>query len=158
MDFKFKSRNSLNHLSLHDCVINHAEWIGDSLIFYMDWVDVLKTHPYNSTGKAKVARIVALLFENATELSCFYYDLTKAEEEGRKVNKNTYSIPEDAEIITSSIVKRCNNTEISEDEETMEDGKIVWTCSCNNDTEFKITYSIMWVCFNALEEDSWFEF
>lgn len=158
MQFKNKSKDTLNHLSLHDCVINHAEWIGNSLVFHMDWIEVLKTNPLNTTGRAKNARNAVLIFEDAIEISCIYYDLTKAQEEGKETNKKSYNIPDDAEIIITSITECCKDVEISQDEQNIENGQKIWTCLCQNDSEFKISYSTMWVCFNDFDKDSWFEF
>jgi hypothetical protein len=155
MDYKIKSQNTLSHLSLHDCTIDYVEWVDKYLVFYLESINVLKTHPLNNTGKAKIARNVALIFDNALELSCFYYDLTEAKKEGG-TNKKVYNIPEDSEIIDTNIIDLCRNIDIFEDKEITAEGKKIWTCSCNayEDAELKIKYSNMWVCFDILDEDS----
>jgi len=157
MEYQFKSRNTLCYLSLHDCEIQYVEWIDTSLIFHFNWVNVLKIHPQNQTGKAKVARNAILIFENAIELSCIYYDLTRTFYNKKKANKREFFIPDDADVVTSSIIERCKNVEISKNEVFNENGINIWNCSCHNDSNFKMTYSNMYVCFNQLEENAWFE-
>lgn len=157
MIFNYKSQDTLSHLSLHDCVIHHVEWMDTSLVFHMDWVDVLKTHPLNTTGKAKIAINAVLIFEGARVITSFYYDLTKAKEEGKKINKKVYRLPDDAEMVNTNIIDRCEDVEIYQDEESIEEGERMWTCSCQDDSEYKITFSTMYVCFNDLIKDSWFE-
>lgn len=55
------------------------------------------------------------------------------------------------------IIKQCNNKEISHVEERKENGKKIWSCSCHDNSEFKIQYSSMYMLFNGFEEDAWFE-
>lgn len=158
MEYTVKSLNTLNYISLHDCIINHVEWQNDNLTIYFDWIDVMKTHPANCTGKAKRAYNTAIIFEHVNETYCFYYDLSRAFEEGKRINKQSYTVPQDAEKFISTIAERCKNVEVDDANERREDNINYWSCSCQNDTEFEITFSNVWVCFNALSEDSWFEF
>lgn len=157
MYYSYNSQNTLEFVSLHDCFINHVVWQNNRLIIYLDWIDVMRNHPLNSSGKAKKAYNAAIIFDDALELGCFYYDLSKAYEEGRKINKQSYFVPEDAEMLKSTIAERCRNVEIDNLEERRDNGNRICRCLCHDDTEFEISFSNVWICFEKFGEDSWLE-
>ena len=51
-NFRYISENTIQHLSLHDCVCTKLFYENASLIFEMDWMEVLSTHPDNPFGQA----------------------------------------------------------------------------------------------------------
>lgn len=121
------------NLYFHDCEINSVQMLDKSIIFQLEWLYVLKTHPLNKTGKSKVSRKPMLIFENASEVHC---------SNGKK------------------IVDCCSGKEILDAEEILVKEKKIWKVFCCNRIEsisFKISYSSMRVCFNDLEEDAWFD-
>jgi hypothetical protein len=149
--YTYKSKDTLCHLSLHDCVINHVEWQDDSLVFFMEWIEVLETHPQNNTGRAKTAKDAIIKFEKAREISCLHYDYSNA------IKKGIRSLSEqDAEIMHSTTVDRCVQAEISNDDEFIGNERRIWRCECQNDSEFWLEFSSVWICFDSLSEDSWF--
>ena len=53
MDYKYISQNTLEYLSLHDCIIEAARIENGDLILDFEHIDVLSTHPLNPNGEAK---------------------------------------------------------------------------------------------------------
>ncbi|WP_245595988.1 hypothetical protein [Paenibacillus taiwanensis] len=49
-EFSFKSENTLNFVSLHDCVIEEVSIEDKNLIVWLEHIDVLSVHPFNHTG------------------------------------------------------------------------------------------------------------
>lgn len=47
MDYKFDSENTLDYLSLHDCMCKKLFFKENQLVFNMEWMEVLDTHPLN---------------------------------------------------------------------------------------------------------------
>lgn len=50
--FEYVSENTIEHLSLHDCGCSVMRFDGDDLIFEMQWMEVLATHPDNPFTQA----------------------------------------------------------------------------------------------------------
>lgn len=50
--FRYVSENTIEHLSLHDCGCSVMRFDGDDLIFEMQWMEVLATHPDNPFPQA----------------------------------------------------------------------------------------------------------
>ena len=51
-NFRFISENTVDDLSLHDCFCAEMHREGDSLIFEMEWLEVLVSHPDNPFPQA----------------------------------------------------------------------------------------------------------
>ena len=51
--FRYISRNTVEHLSLHDCCCAKLYRDGTSLVFEMEWMEVLASHPDNPYDKAR---------------------------------------------------------------------------------------------------------
>lgn len=51
-DYKYINENCLEQLYLHDCLCNHLYFQDDRLIFEMDWMEVLASHPLNPYPQA----------------------------------------------------------------------------------------------------------
>jgi len=126
--------------------------------FYLEWINMLKSHPLNKTGKSKITRKSLLTFDNASIVFCKYYDMSRAYTEGKKTNKVFYNVEEEADVVNVDLFDSCSNLEISDDEETETgEGEKTWYCICGDNLQFKIKYTSVYVHFNDLAEDAWFE-
>ena len=147
-NFKYSSENTLQHLSLHDCVCTKLFYENNSLIFEMDWMEVLPTHPDNPFDQAHQSgsgRIV--LFDPiADSLKLAHW---------RSNEFKALTLTENIEI---------NDLEILDfNEEKTKDGFIlslygVFGRNSQFDSlEMSIRYSSSKVMFNDLGAVSWFE-
>ena len=50
--FKYVSKNTIEHLSLHDCQCRRFYFADNALHFDMEWMEVLASHPDNPFNKA----------------------------------------------------------------------------------------------------------
>lgn len=51
-NYKYIHENCLNELELHDCACSHLYFQNDRLIFEMEWMEVLASHPQNPYPQA----------------------------------------------------------------------------------------------------------
>jgi hypothetical protein len=144
----------MNYLALHDCEINHAEWNGCDLLIYFDWIDVLKSHPCNDTGKAMIAENSALRFENVKVLKSVIYDMQRAIDEMKRTGRKSCSANE-ADIIETDIIELCEDFLVLQVGLTFENGRYVWNCM--GDNEFTIECDHIMVCWNDFNGSAWFE-
>lgn len=52
VEYKFISENTIEYLSLHDCQCSRLYYADSTLIFEMEWMEVLATHPNNPFDKS----------------------------------------------------------------------------------------------------------
>ena len=52
VEYKFISENTIEYLSLHDCQCSRLYYADTTLIFEMEWMEVLATHPNNPFDKS----------------------------------------------------------------------------------------------------------
>lgn len=63
MDYSVISHNQTGHINLHDCICSKIEYLDGRLVFDMEWVEVLASHPDNlydkahQSGEARIASI-----------------------------------------------------------------------------------------------------
>ena len=50
--FRYVSENTIEHLSLHDCDCTAMQVDGGDLVFELEWIEVLATHPDNPFPQA----------------------------------------------------------------------------------------------------------
>ena len=50
--FRYVSENTVEHLSLHDCDCSAMRFDGEDLVFEVEWIEVLATHPDNPFPQA----------------------------------------------------------------------------------------------------------
>ena len=50
--FRYVSENTIEHLSLHDCDCTAMKPDGEDLVFEVEWIEVLATHPDNPFPQA----------------------------------------------------------------------------------------------------------
>lgn len=142
--FKYVSRNTIEHLSLHDCVCSDMRFVGADMVFKMQWLEVLATHPDNPFAQAHQSgqgRIV--LHEPVIEQGVLI-----------KGDKNI-PIGENAQIRDFEVLEF--------DEERAEGGfeLSLYGISVGEPKadfiQMKIRYSSSGVMFNELGGESWFE-
>ena len=51
--FRFVSRNTADHLSLHDCVCSQLTVNSAEIVFELEWMEVLASHPDNPFPQAR---------------------------------------------------------------------------------------------------------
>ena len=51
--FRFVSRNTADHLSLHDCVCSQLTLNSAEIVFELEWMEVLSSHPDNPFPQAR---------------------------------------------------------------------------------------------------------
>lgn len=180
-NYKFKSQNTLEHISFHDCIIKRAIWSNSNLLLYFDWLDIFKMHPNNDTGKAKQSDNALVYFENVNvkATKSQWYDNSKAIAKAyKKIKKSEkqsivldYGI-EDIEIKDIEFFDAINGLEITVLNIVKNDD--IYNCridgnglyqdfqdvhdfykDVNKHIEFE--YSNAYVCFNNLICDAWFE-
>lgn len=147
-----KSKDSLVDISLHDCVINKVLWNKGKLIFKLDWIDVLPTHPNNCTGKAKTGESAWLVFEDATVEKAGEYDVSAAINAGKKqivLSDDGVWMPKPLENIAVDFLILS-----FVDEAVGEYRRFLCT---NVRQEIEIKYARMWVTWQNLVQDAWFE-
>ncbi len=69
--------SDLDHLSLHDCIIEDFEWNNKELVLYFEYIDVLHTHPNNPYDTAKCGEHSKLTFKNCVISKVIRYDTSK---------------------------------------------------------------------------------
>ena len=58
--FRYVSENTIDHLSLHDCDCSAMKSDGEDLIFEVEWIEVLATHPDNPFPQAHQSGVASL--------------------------------------------------------------------------------------------------
>ena len=142
--FRYVSENTIEHLSLHDCDCTAMQVDGGDLVFELEWIEVLATHPDNpfpqahQSGRGRIVLHSAVIEQGVLE---------KGE------NK--------APISDASQVKGFEV--LSFDEERKDGGFELSMCGVFHGVkdadyiEMKIRYSSSTVMFDELGEVSWFE-
>lgn len=63
--YKFVSENTIEHLSLHDCQCSRLYYMDSTLVFEMEQMEVLSTHPDNPFDKAYQSTEGKIILNNA---------------------------------------------------------------------------------------------
>ncbi|MBQ8514859.1 MAG: hypothetical protein IJ496_05620 [Ruminococcus sp.] len=147
-NFKYISQNTIQHLSLHDCVCANLFYKDSSLIFEMEWMEVLSAHPDNP-------------FDQAHQSGCGRIVLFRPIINHGSLDKWKSN---ESKTIMLSEHKEIKNFEILEfNEEKDKNGFVlslygVFSSDPQFDSiEMKIMYSSSKVMFNNLNAVSWFE-
>lgn len=142
--FRFVSQNTIDHLSLHDCVCSQLTLNSAEIVFELEWMEVLASHPDNPFPQARQSgegRIV--LHKPAVNSGVLTTGDTQTQ------------IPETAVIKDFEILEF--------DEQATESGfeLSVYGVSVGEPKadfiEMKIAYESSEVMFDELGEASWFE-
>ena len=146
--FRYVSENTIEHLSLHDCDCTAMQFDGGDLVFEVEWIEVLATHPDNPFPQAHQSGRGRIVLHNAVI------------EQGELIKGDDDKTP-----ITDA--SQVNGFEVlSFDEERTDGGfelSVLGIFSGFRGAEYadyiemKIRYSSSTVMFGELGEVSWFE-
>ena len=74
-EYKFISENTIDYLSLHDCQCSRLYHANKTLIFEMEWMEVLAAHPNNPFDKSyQSTEGKIILFNPVVELGLLLTD------------------------------------------------------------------------------------
>ncbi len=134
--WKYRSQNTHNQLSLHDCSCGSFKVTKDKIIMEMEWMEVLATHPDNPYSKA----------HQSAEGIIEFYDVSDVQiETGTFINKALEVLDIDSEKINTGFRIRINA--ISSREGDTEEDFFSISFKCRRAS----------VVFNELKDESWFE-
>lgn len=156
MGYQYVSKNMLEQLSLHDCVIDKAYINENELILEFDHLDVLETHPLNPYPVAKYSGKAAIIFESFDLVQSILYDTSM-------VSKKHIKVEEDAEILDIDILELAQEFEVLKVDVKSKISPFVYefhgTASLKYRAEFGsfiIECHSVKICWNELLEDAWF--
>lgn len=90
--YKYFSKNTLDHFSLHDCVCSRMYFNGSSIILDMEWMEVLSSHPNNPFIKAHQSKEGRLVLENPSLDKCTLIPFDEKEKQSRKLALNEIDV------------------------------------------------------------------
>lgn len=131
VQYKFISENTIEYLSLHDCQCLRLYYADTTLIFEMEWMEVLATHPNNPV----------------VELGILLTDASQRDESMSNIEDVDIS---DFEVL--DFIEESNGNEYKL--------KLFGQFDAHSKYDFiqmSIKYSSSKVMFNELTEVSWFE-
>ena len=150
--YKYCSKDTLDHFSLHDCVCSRMFFDGSNIVLDMEWMEVLSSHPNNPYDKAYQSKEGRFVLENPSLDKCALLPWDETEEQTRELNLDDIDI---------------KNFEIlSFDEEEDEGGyKLMLYGELDNRQsdngyafiDMVVRYSSSQDMFNELVGESWFE-
>ena len=145
--FRYVSENTVEHLSLHDCECSAVRFEGADLIFEVEWIEVLATHPDNPFPQAHQSGEGRIVLHGAVI------------EQGELIKGDDDKTP-------IADVAQVKGFEILQFDEERKDGgfelSLLGVFSGVKNAEYdyiemKIRYSSSTVMFSELGEVSWFE-
>ena len=145
--FRYVSENTIEHLSLHDCDCTAIERDGEDLVFEVEWIEVLATHPDNPFPQAHQSGRGRIVLHGAVI------------EQGELIKGDDDKTP-------IADVAQVKGFEILQFDEERKDGgfelSLLGVFSGVKNAEYdyiemKIRYSSSTVMFSELGEVSWFE-
>jgi hypothetical protein len=161
----------LEHIDFHDCVVRQSELDNGNLCLQFNSINILRTHPDNDTGKAKETDDTLVCFKNVTAIKAQCHDSSKAVAnafEKKKKSGDTGVVldvnVEEIEIKDIYILDALNNLDIISLSIEKIDEKYICkidghTSGCleSNIIVIEFEYVGVYVCFNNLTVNAWFE-
>lgn len=146
--YKFISENTIKYLSLHDCQCSRLYHTDTTLIFEMEWMEVLSKHPNNPFDKSYQSTEGTIILVNpVVELGTLFTDAPQ----GDKLMSSIEDIDiSDFEVL--DFIEKSNGNEYKL--------KLFGQFDVHSKYDFiqmSIKYSSSKVMFNELTEVSWFE-
>lgn len=108
---KFISEDTLNLISLHDCIIEEVSTEGQNLLVVFEHIDVLSEHPLNDTGYAMYTGKALITFVNYEIVESILYDTSGIHGKKRIV------VEEDAQKIELEFAELMVDFEVLKNEE-----------------------------------------
>ena len=110
---KFISEDTLNHISLHDCVIEEVSTAGQNLLVIFEHIDVKSDHPLNDTGKAMYTGKALFTFVDIEILDSILYDTSGirgkrrvvVEEDSQKIELDITELLVDFEVLRNDEIR-----------------------------------------------------
>lgn len=147
-EYQFISENTIKHLSLHDCQCSRLYYRDSTLIFEMEWMEVLSTHPDNPFDKAyQSTEGKVILIHPAIELGTLITHAPQGDKVVLAIEDIDICDFEVLDFIEKIDSKECNLTLFGEFHGHSQYDYI----------QMNIKYSSSKVMFNELTEVSWFE-
>lgn len=150
-NYRYIGEDTLQYVSLHDCDCSHLYYADDCLIFEMEWMEILRTHPLNpfpqahQSGEGRIELVEPRIVECTLAV--------KGSEEIRSVSDVREMDYGEMEFLICDEACREEGTDVHYAEMYM----IFDRDSCYDDLSLKIEYRkslVMWDAFHAV---SWFE-
>ena len=142
--FRFVSRNTADHLSLHDCVCSQLTLNSAEIVFELEWMEVLSSHPDNPFPQARQSgegRIV--LHKPAVKSGVLTTGDTQTQIPETAVIKDFEILEFDEQAVDSGFELSLYGVGVGEPRADF--------------IEMKIAYESSEVMFDELGEASWFE-
>ena len=143
-NFKYISENTIRHISLHDCCCTRMYWDESLLIFEMEWMEVMSSHPDNPYEKAHQSGTGRIVLKDAVIKSG---ELVKGD---YRIPIDTLSEIKGFEILTFDEIIGNGEFELSLFGDSVSEPEAEFI-------EMKVGYSSSKVMFNELGGVSWFE-
>ena len=142
--FHYISENTIQHLSLHDCCCTRMYWDGAILIFEMEWMEVLASHPDNPFDKAHQSGAGRIVLHDP------FIVCGKLIDADNQISIDESIEVKDFEILVSDEITNNGKFELSIFGDSVNEPK-------SDFIEMNIRYSSSEVMFNELGGISWFE-
>lgn len=62
-EYEYKTKNTLEHFSLHDCFVDKMLVRDDKMLLYLSHMEVLESHPLNDVGCAQCSDEGIIIFD-----------------------------------------------------------------------------------------------
>jgi hypothetical protein len=156
---KFISENTLNHISLHDCIIEAFSTEGQNLLVTFEHIDVLSDHPLNNIGKAMYTGKALLTFVNFEIIESILYDTSGIKGKSRII------VETDAQKIELHFSDLLVDFEVLKDEELYKKDNYIFhrfdgSTSLKYNADFGywiIKYKELIIEWDELLDKAWFE-
>ncbi len=157
MEYKYISKDTLEYLSLHDCIIQSTKFEKDNLTLDFEHIDVLPSHPNNPYDVAKYTGKASLIFQNCEVLKSFIYDtrfikksVIQVEKDAQKVNIDIINLATDFEVLDMKMIEKNGISYVYE-----------FGGNCSNELGsdfgvFILKFDMVLICWNELINDAWF--
>ena len=143
-----RNKNTIEYLSLHDCQCSRLYYADTTLIFEMEWMEVLATHPNNPFDKSyQSTKGKIILLNPVVEIGRLLTDVSQRDESMSNIEDVDIS---DFEVL--DFIEESNSNEYKL--------KLFGQFDAYSKYDFiqmSIKYSSSKVMFNELTEVSWFE-
>jgi hypothetical protein len=159
MKKKYISENTLEFVSLHDCIVEDIKMDKENLVLTFEHIDVLSEHPLNDTGKSMYTGKAQIRFTYYQILESTLYDTSNIQ------GKNHIIVEKDAKKKVIPISELLTEFEVLTTEE-VESKEHYFIHRFDGITSLKyradfgyfiIKYKKLFIEWNELIDTAWFE-